>query len=60
VPAELTRRVDGRGALRPVRARRGVVTSPDPLVWVLLASSPTHAIVPHCARDVFVTLADIR
>ena len=46
LPAELTRRVDGRGALLPVRARRGVVTSPDPFVWVLLVSSPTPRMFP--------------
>jgi hypothetical protein len=46
LPVELTRRVDGRGALLPARARRGVVTSPDPFVWVLLVSSPTARLFP--------------
>ncbi|GAA5111112.1 hypothetical protein GCM10023320_03630 [Pseudonocardia adelaidensis] len=42
LPAGLTRRVDGRGAVRLVRVRRDVGTSPEPFVWVLRASSPTQ------------------
>ena len=41
LPAGLTRRVDGRGALRPVRVRRALVTSPEPFVCVLRVSSAT-------------------
>src|SRR5205814_10700801 len=59
VPAGLTRRVDGRGAPRPVRALRGVVTSPEPFTCVLPASSTTEPIVPHIDRDVFETVTDI-
>ncbi|WP_255621231.1 hypothetical protein [Pseudonocardia sp. DSM 110487] len=40
LPAGLTRRVDGRGALRPVRVRRAL-TSPDPFACVLRVSSAT-------------------
>jgi hypothetical protein len=46
LPAGLTRRVDGRGALRPARLRRALVTSSEPFVCVLRVSSATTRLFP--------------
>lgn len=50
--AACTRRVDGLGARRCVRARLAGAVSPEPFVGVLLASSPTGRLFPTAAPGI--------